>query len=164
MASLKYRYTIFIQRRFQWLGFDGLLYFLSVWEAGIQNCISNRNFSPAIGGWRAQRRERTALWPLASYWSSLAPAPASGLVTALCSGLGLTPRPETERGEMRLWCPLASSGLLWPPLASLASHQHKTLYTAASLLLVAKKPGTWCKIFTVNNFLVFLFSHRLPNW
>ena len=155
MASLKYRYTIFIQRRFQWLGFDGLLYFLSVWEAGIQNCISNRNFSPAIGGWRAQRRERTALWPLASYWSSLAPAPASGLVTALCSGLGLTPRPETERGEMRLWCPLASSGL--PGLAP-------TQDTLHSGLLVAKKPGTWCKIFTVNNFLVFLFSHRLPNW
>ena len=151
MASLKYRYTIFIQRRFQWLGFDGLLYFLSVWEAGIQNCITNRNFSPAIGGWRAQRREdcpltpglalepplpRTSLWPRHS--SRLRPWPRSEV-----------PRPETERGEMRLWCPLASlasSG--FPGLAP-------TQDTLHSGLLVAKKTETRCKIFTFNSFVGF---------
>ena len=113
-----------IYRSTQWSGFDSLLYFLNVWEAGIPNCVSNLNFSPVIGGWSVGR---TALWPLASYWSSLTPpGPRSSLWPRHGSRLrpwpgSEVPRPETERGEMSLWC----------PLASLASHQQGTLHSEA---------------------------------
>ena len=118
MPSLKYRSKISLQWRFKWLSFDSLLYFLVrgrhpklYFQSYFQSC-----------DWRMQCW-RTALWPLASYWSRLAsPGPRSSLWPR--HGLCLTPRSRGRRqsgGEMRLGCPLASVPGLAPTLDTLHS-------------------------------------------
>lgn len=84
------------------------------------NCISNRISNPAIGGCSVGR---TALWPLAWYWSSLAsPGPRQPLASSRPLPDSEVPGPETERGWDEA---VMSSGLRpWPRTHTRHSTQH----------------------------------------
>ena len=116
MASLKYRSQKYLQRTFQWLGFDSLflfpgrvrgrhpkLYFQSsfLWCDWRTECLEDCPLTPGLG----LEQPRPA-WPRHS--------------------LGLAPR-SRGRGQSGRWDEaVMSSGLLWPPSLASQPNRHST--------------------------------------